>query len=207
MNLTDLKLFFLGGPPQIVPAAVLRKYGMVSAPPKAQVGPKPVLPASMKPPRVIPLPDQEEIDLRFAAKLFRAAQRLAKKKRTKMTARTDAQEDERMTRALRWLIGLRPLLLMLGTGVVTISGVIYVLTNNWRDVKDDVKAQGQTIQIHDNLIRNQSAEIQAINVHFARLEQMLKDLQDGRRTSMANLPELTAGSSGTLRGFDGPLPP
>ena len=67
-------------------------------------------------------------------------------------------------------------------------------------MKQDVKAQGQTIQVHENLIRNQGVEIQNINVHFARLEQMLQDIQNGRRTSLSDLPQASvypAGAAGT----------
>ena len=108
-------------------------------------------------------------------------------------------DQRELTRAFRKLIGFGPILGMMGTGIAAIFGAAWFLNTNWSDVKQDVKAQGQTIQIHENLIRNQGQEIQNINVHFARLEQMLQDIQNGRRTSLSDLPQASvypAGASG-----------
>ena len=120
-----------------------------------------------------------------------------------MTTRTDAQMDQRdLTRAFRSLIGLRSILALMGTGIGTIVVSTLYLSHNWEDVKGDVKSQGQTLQIHDNLIRNQGSEIQNINIHFARIEQLILDLQNGRKTSLRDLP--SSPMAGSVRASDFP---
>ena len=103
--------------------------------------------------------------------------------------RPDDQSDDRaIRRAFDSFMRLRPFLIMAGGGLATAIASTLYLSHNWEAIQGDVKAQGQTIQVHENIIRQQGIEIQNINVHFAKLEQLLIDLQNGRKTSLSTLP-------------------
>ena len=105
-----------------------------------------------------------------------------------MTTASDTQSDERaLRRGFDTFMRLRPFFIMAGGGLATAVCSTLYLSDNWGNVKRDVKEQGQAIQIHDNIIRQQGAEIQAINVHFAKIEQLLLDLQHGRQTNLGDL--------------------
>lgn len=110
--------------------------------------------------------------------------------------RTDTQvQQAALVKALRSLMGIWPLLAVLFTGA---SGIWY-LSTQWGTVKGDQEADRKTLAWHASRIDSLSAsvsmqeqELQHFDVRFARVEQMLSDLQTGRITAMSKLPAIPA---------------
>jgi hypothetical protein len=108
--------------------------------------------------------------------------------------RTDTEvQQAALVKALRSLMGIWPLLAILGTG----ASCVWYLSTQWSGIGAKQDDQQKTILWHQTRLETISAsvsaqefQIQEIDIHFARLEQMLLDLQAGRKTAISKLPQI-----------------